>query len=98
MILPAAFLELAADAATLKLDFAKLDPCPKGSADEIIVCGSRDRQSRYRLPNLPHGYDRKPLRAEGTIAGTHVRAHAESEVRPDGLVDKRVMITFSVPF
>ena len=51
MILPALF-ELAAGT-TLNLDFAKLDPCPRGSADEIVVCGSRNGQSRYRLPKLP---------------------------------------------
>ena len=96
MILPALF-ELAAGT-TLNLDFAKLDPCPKGSPDEIVVCGSRNGQSRYRLPKLPDSYDRKPLRAETTIGGTRARAHAESSTRPDGLVDKRIMITFTVPF
>lgn len=96
MILPALF-ELAAGA-TLNLDFAKLDPCPRGSPDEIVVCGSRNGQSRYRLPKLPRADDRKPLRAETTIAGTHARAHVQSNARPDGLVDKRMMVTFSWPF
>lgn len=96
MILPALF-ELAAGT-TLNLDFAKLDACPRGSPDEIVVCGSRGEQGRYRLPKLPPTYERKPLRAETTIAGTSARANVQSEARPDGLVDKRVMVTFSWPF
>jgi hypothetical protein len=102
LIVPAGLIELAAGAAggaaALNLDLSKLDPCVKGSPDEIVVCGSTNRRSPYRLPKLPKDYDRKPLRAEGNIAGTHARAHVESNVRPDGLVDKRIMITFSAPF
>jgi hypothetical protein len=101
VILPAVLLELAAaagGAAAVKLDLGNLDPCRKGSADEIVVCGSRDGRSRYRLPRLPKAYERKPLRAETDIAGMHARAHVESNVRPDGLVDKRIMITFGIPF
>lgn len=102
LIVTASLIELAAGAAggaaALNLDFSKLDPCVKGSPDEIVVCGSTDRRSPYRLPKLTKQYDRKPLRAQGTIAGVPTRAHVESNVRPDGLVDKRIMITFSVPF
>lgn len=101
MIFPAGLIELAAGAAGAappKLDLHVIDPCPKGSPDEIVVCGSHDRQSRYRLPKLPQAYDRKPLRAEADIGGTHARAQVQSETRPDGLVDKRIMITFTAPF
>lgn len=99
MILPAGLLGLAAAAgATPRLDLHPVDTCPKGSSGEIVVCGSRDRQSRYRLPQLPKVYDRKPFRAETDIGGTHARAHVESSVRRDGLVDKRIMITFTTPF
>lgn len=101
MIIPAGLLELAAGAAGAappNFDLHVIDPCPKGSRDEIVICGSRDRQSRYRLPKLPQIYDRKPLRAEADIGGTHARAQVQSEVRPDGLVDKRIMITFTAPF
>lgn len=94
--LPAA--AAAAGTTTLNLDFGRFDPCPRGSPDEIVVCGSRDRQSPYRLPKLPQIYDPKPLRAETNIGGGHARAHVESITRPDGLVDKRIMITFSSPF
>ena len=36
-------------------------------------------------------------RAETDIGGAHARAQVQAEVRPDGLVDKRVMITFTAP-
>jgi hypothetical protein len=99
MILPTGLLELAAGGVAATALNLNVDPCPKTSAGEIVVCGSRDRQSPYRLPRLSHEYDRKPIRAESdAIPGVHTRAHAESAVRPDGLVDKRIMITFSMPF
>jgi hypothetical protein len=101
LIAAAILLEFAAQTAgagPAKLDVAALDPCPKSDSGEIVVCGSRRGRSPYRLPELPKEYDRKPLRAEGNMAGTHARAHLESNVRPDGLVDKRIMVTFSTPF
>jgi hypothetical protein len=96
MIFPTGLLELAAGAAgaaALNLDFGAIDPCPKGSPEDIVVCGSRDRRSPYRLPKLTH--DRKGLHPEKVIPGG--RIHLESKTRPDGLVDKRIMITFSLP-
>jgi hypothetical protein len=99
MIFTAALMELAAGGAAATALNLNVDPCPRKAADEIVVCGSRDLQSPYRLPNLPHTYDRKPIVAQSdAIPGVHTRAHVESEVRPDGLVDKRLLITFSMPF
>ncbi len=88
----------AATAATPALGPLAVADCSKTNPDEIVVCGSHDHQSPYRLPKLTHEYDRKPVRAQGTIAGVPARVHADSVVRPDGLVDKRLMITFSLPF
>lgn len=91
-----ALLQLAAAAG---LQATAADPCDVGSGKEIVVCGSRNSQSRYRLPNLPRKYDRKPLTAEtNAIPGVHTRAHIDSAVRADGLQDNRVMVTFSLPF
>jgi hypothetical protein len=101
LIFLAGLIELAVGAAAAappNLDLHVVDRCQKGSTDEIVVCGSRDRQSRYRLPKLPHTYDRKPLRAEADVGRTHARAQVQSETRPDGLADKRIMITFTAPF
>jgi hypothetical protein len=73
--------------------------CAKANKDEIVVCGSRTGESPYRLPKVSEKYERKPLRAEtDAIPGVHTRAHAESEARADGNVDKRLMVTFSIPF
>ena len=96
MIVPWGLLELAAGgAAAAGLDL-NVDPCPKSATDEIVVCGTRDSRSRYRLPRLSHEYDARRLHPEKIVPGG--RIHAESSVRPDGLVDKRIMITFAIPF
>jgi len=95
--LVSALLELAAggSAATLNLDPHALDPCGKPNPDEIVVCGSRGR-SPYRLPKLGHEFDARRFHPENVVPGG--RIHAESVQRPDGLVDKRIMITFAIPF
>lgn len=101
MTLPGVLLELAAGpaaGAALNLDFALLDPCPKGSADAVVVCGSRGARSPYRLPILPKTYERRPLRAEANLGGTRATARVTSTTRPDGLQDNRVMITFGTRF
>ena len=96
MIFPAGLLELAVGGAAAGALNLNIDPCPKSASDEIVVCGSRDRQNRYRLPKLSHEYDGKRFHPEKIVPGG--RIHAESSVRPDGLVDKRIMITFALPF
>jgi hypothetical protein len=95
--LVSALLQLAAggSAATLNLDPHALDPCAKPSPDEIVVCGSRGR-SPYRLPKLSRDFDPKRLHPENVVPGG--RIHVQSVQRPDGLVDKRIMITFAIPF
>ena len=73
--------------------------CNSSRPDDVVVCGSREGQSPYRLPKLPQTYDEKPVRAEtDAIPGVHTRAHVQSEQMPDGNVAKRLMITFSLPF
>jgi hypothetical protein len=75
------------------------DDCKAGSNGEIVVCATRPAESPYRLPTLPDKYDPKPIRAEtDAIPGVHTRAHVESETLPDGNVDKRLMVTFTLPF
>jgi hypothetical protein len=91
-----ASLQIAAGAGTPTL---RTDPCARTSPDEIVVCGSRNTTSPYRLPKLPRVYEEKPLRAEtDAIPGVHTRAHLESERMLDGNVSKRLLVTFSVPF
>lgn len=33
------------------------DPCPRGSADEIVVCARRSENDRYRIPEPLRGID-----------------------------------------
>jgi hypothetical protein len=89
-------LELAAGGAAAAGLNLNVDPCPKSATDEIVVCGNRDSRSSYRLPRISHKYDARRLNPEKIVPGG--RIHAESRVRPDGLVDKRIMITFAIPF
>lgn len=89
-----ALLQLASVAGGLPID-----PCSDGKQDEIVICGSRDRDMRYRLPPLPDKYERKAIRAETElIPGVKTRAHVQSERRPDGYVVQRALVTFSIPF
>ena len=75
------------------------DPCARGPNNEIVVCGTRPGESPYRLPNLADKYRQRPLRAEtDVIPGVHAQAHVQSDKRSDGLVAKRLLVTFSVPF
>jgi hypothetical protein len=91
-----ASLQIAADAGTPAL---VTDQCARTRTDEVVVCGSRNTTSPYRLPKLPKVYDEKPLRAEtDAIPGIHTRAHVESEKMLDGKISKRLLVTFSIPF
>lgn len=73
--------------------------CGTGDGDEVVVCGTRPGQDRYRLPKLPDKYERKPIRAEtDIIPGVHTRAHVESETMVDGQESKKLLFTFSIPF
>ena len=72
--------------------------CRSASQGDIIVCGSPNARSKYRLPELTSRYDRKPVRAQGTVKGADVAAGVSSTIRPDGLQDKRFMITISTAF
>ena len=58
------------------IDLTKLSPqCPKGDADEIIVCG-RAEESPYRLKPLPPVPDKK--RVAGPGIGTQLSENARA--------------------
>ena len=75
-------------------------PCPAEEGEEIVVCGRRDDE-RYRLrePHMPSGMtlpEAPSTRfrlgdAEGNVDVTQI-------IRPDGLVDRRIMVHVRVPF
>jgi hypothetical protein len=73
--------------------------CGADAADEIVVCGSRSRDETYRLRPLPPGYGEKPLTAEtGLFGDVSARMHVESVQFPNGMISKRLMVTFTAPF
>jgi len=73
--------------------------CPAEDRGEIVVCGSRGQNERYRARPMPPGYERGPLRAEiglgeGTVGGIHV----ESVELPNGVTSKRLMLSIKTRF
>jgi hypothetical protein len=74
------------------------DKCNSADPKEVVVCGSRARSQRYRLPKLPHEYDRAAIRAQTTVAGLPTRLHVDSVDLPGGQHSNRAMITISTSF
>jgi hypothetical protein len=73
--------------------------CRRATEEEIVVCGRRD-PDRYRLKDLgPTATGDEPRRLGMNLAD-NVRAEVEplTVIRPDGLVDKRVMINIKTKF
>ena len=95
-----AFLLATASAVADPLGVADVLPgkCRSGDSKEVIVCGSREKSRRYRLPQLSQEYDRSAVRAETEIAGMSVRAHVDSVGLPGGQKSNRVMLTVSTSF
>jgi hypothetical protein len=78
---------------------ASIPECGDDAADEIVVCGSRSQSDRYRLPPLPSPYQTKPVIAEiGVIGDVSARIRVESVEFPNGMISKRLMVTFTTPF
>jgi hypothetical protein len=93
-----ALLQLGAVSASAPA-LAQPDPCPGATGNEVVVCGSRQGESPYRLPKVPERYERKQIRAEtDVIPGVHTRAHVDSQTLPDGYRSNRVMVTLSTSF
>jgi hypothetical protein len=78
---------------------ARPDGCGADAADEIVVCGSRNRDEAYRLRPLPPLFGGKPPSAEtGLFGDVSARMHVESAQFPNGMISKRLMVTFTAPF
>jgi hypothetical protein len=63
--------------------------------DEVVVCGSKDLDARYRLqPTDDQKFDDKPVRAQAKVLGGNLKAHVD-----DGAFGtSRMMITLTIPF
>jgi hypothetical protein len=73
--------------------------CRRDSEEEIVVCGRRD-PDRYRLKDLGPTTTGDEPRRLGMNLADDVRAEVEplTVTRPDGLVDKRVMVNIKTKF
>jgi hypothetical protein len=68
--------------------------CIGKDADEIVVCGSRGGDERYRLRPLPRGYDPKGINAEtGLVDGVAGSIHADAVELAPGMTSKRILVT-----
>ncbi|HMI18303.1 MAG TPA: hypothetical protein VK533_02030 [Sphingomonas sp.] len=72
------------------------DGCDSRSADEVVVCGSKDLDARYRLKPVENdkGFEDKPLLAAMKLGKGALSLHGANGV--DGTT--AAMITFKIPF
>ena len=93
-----AFLLAAVPTAALPLGVTSSDKCASANSHEVVVCGSRERNQRYRLPKLADKYKPNAIRAETSIAGTPAGVHVSEANLPGGQKSKRLMLTISTAF
>jgi hypothetical protein len=83
----------------LQVAAASRDVCASANPNEIVVCGSREHDSRYRLPKLAEKYEREAFRAETDLApGLHASAHVNSVGLPGGEKSNRILLTIGIGF
>lgn len=86
------------------LDLTGSRDCRSSDGMEIVVCGRRGGEQRYRLRALPDGDypPEEPVRAEmGVFGNSKVGVDAESATmgtKSSGMVSQRVMIRLKTPF
>jgi hypothetical protein len=72
--------------------------CERGATGEIVVCGRGSERHRLRdLPPPPGGAPRDGVVGVDLPFG-RVEPSLETVIRPDGWIDKRVMVKLKVPF
>jgi hypothetical protein len=75
------------------------DVCVSADPKEIVVCGSREHDSRYRLPKLSQKYEHGAFRAETELArGLHASTHVNSIELPGGAKSNRMLLTIGIGF
>lgn len=85
---------------TLPHNYLKLpsETCGKGNIDEVVVCGARDADKRYRLQAIDERqYAEAPIRAKTNI-GPDTLDVGGKQATVGGFTSNRLMITFTVPF
>ena len=81
-------------------NYLKLPPmtCDKSNGDEVVVCGARDADKRYRLQAIDErAYAEAPLRARANV-GPDTLDIGGKQANVGGFPSNRFMITFTVPF
>jgi len=81
-------------------NYLKLPPttCGKGNIDEVVVCGARDADKRYRLQSIgEQKYAEAPIRAKKNF-GPDTLDIGGKQANVGGFTSNRFMITFTVPF
>lgn len=79
-------------------NYLKPPVCDKGGADEVVVCGEKDGEARYRLkPVDPDTYADAPIRAEMRVAGGTLGLTANT-VMLGGVPSNRIMLNFKIKF
>ena len=73
--------------------------CAPAAGEEIVVCGRPPDTYRYREIELPEGVEAPaPDGSFGIGLAPQVRAEVDTIVRPDGFIDRRLMIKWRIPF
>lgn len=90
-------------AVPIQFDLATHRPAPPECGSEngadIVVCGRRSGDSRYRVPDLGDRFPEKPLVAEVWLGnGSTARAYVEGVEIAPGVRSNRVMIGIKTPF
>jgi hypothetical protein len=82
-----------------QLTVASRSICTSSDPKEIVVCGSRDHDSPYRLPKLSQNYERGAFHAETELApGVHASAHVDSIELAGGAKSNRALISIGIGF
>ena len=89
---------------TVKFDILVKQPgpeCSEQTADEIVVCGEKTDQERYRLrrTDKDNVYEEEPTKAEFSISGnTKIAAENESAQIGPGVQSNRLMARIKFKF
>jgi hypothetical protein len=92
--------QLAAPADGARPEQKTVAPACSGKAeDEVLVCGSRQARSPYRLPELPTEYETKRDISQVRLTpGVNARVTLESAELPGGAKSDRIMVRFKAGF
>jgi hypothetical protein len=72
--------------------------CDRGRGGEIVVCGRSSDRHRLREVPPPPGIERREGPIGVDVPFGRVEPSLQTVVRPDGWIDKRVMVTLKMPF